>query len=452
LHLWRRVSAAHTEMADKRRIVILTYGSRGDVEPFVALGVGLQTAGHAVRLAGPAPFAPLVESHGLEFAPIEGNPDELAQAFADRAGLSWPRMVAKMIQHVLPLAQAAFRTVETAARDADLIVHSFLMTDAGHSLARSRGVPDISAQFFPVFLPTSAFSAVALPDLPLGGAYRRATHALNNAMFRYGARLLYGRVRASTPDLPDLAPWPFRNPLVAGTPILFAYSPQVLPRPSEWPSSAHVTGYWQLAPRSGWAPPAALVRFLESGPPPVYFGPGSIRTEKLMDLLRTVVASARACGQRIFLGVSSDVLAGELGGADVFATEGVPHAWLFPRMRYILHHGGAGTTGAAAAAGVPSTAIPFSADQAFWARQIHRLGVGPAAPPARRLTLSRLEAILNEALANPDYQRHAEILGKNIRQEDGVAFAMQVIHAQLGARNGHSSNQPESVAPPPLLV
>jgi sterol 3beta-glucosyltransferase len=165
-----------------------------------------------------------------------------------------------------------------------------------------------------------------------------------------------------------------------------------------------------------------------------------MRTENLLNLLRTVVASARACGQRVFLGVSSEVLGGELRGADVFAMEGVPHAWLFPRMRYILHHGGAGTTGAAAAAGVPSTAIPFSADQAFWARQIHRLGVGPAAPPARHLTRGHLEAILNDALANPAYQRRAKILGENIRKEDGVASAMRVIHGQLGTWKGNSLN------------
>jgi len=95
---------------------------------------------------------------------------------------------------------------------------------------------------------------------------------------------------------------------------------------------------------------------------------------------------------------------------------------------------------AATAAGVPSTAIPFSADQAFWARQIHRLGVGPAAPPARRLTRGRLDAILNDALHNSAYERQAEILGENIRQEDGVAFAMRVIHAQLGAQKGQPSN------------
>jgi sterol 3beta-glucosyltransferase len=421
-------------MGEKIRIAMLTYGTRGDVEPFIALGVGLQKAGYSVRLAGPAPFAPLVEFHGLEFEPIEGSPDDLAQAFADRAGLSWPRMIVRMIQHVLPLAEAALHSVERAAHDADLIVHSFLMTDAGHTLARSRGVPDVSAQFFPVFLPTSAFSAVGLPDLPLGALYRRATHALNTAVFRHGSRLLYRRVRAAASDLPDLAPWPFRGTDGDATPILFAYSPHMLARPPEWPSWAHVTGYWQLPPHVSWAPPDALVHFLESGPAPIYFGPGSVCTVKLRRLLRTMVTSVRTHGQRVVLGVSPQALDAELEGADVFAAEGIPHHWLFPRMRYILHHGGAGTTGAAARAGVPSTAIPFSADQAFWARQIYRLGVGPAAPPVRHLTRNALEATLQEALANPAYARRARVLGEKLRQEDGVASALQVIHAQLWIR------------------
>jgi sterol 3beta-glucosyltransferase len=434
------MSAVPQEQSGNRRIVILTYGSRGDVEPFVALGAGLRNTGHTVRLVGPAPFAPLVEAHGLEFIPIEGNPDQLAQAFADRAGLSWPRMIVSMIRHVLPLAEATFHTVERATRDADLIVHSFLMTDAGHTLARLRRVPDISAQFFPVFLPTSAFAAVALPDLPLGGLYRRGTHALNTAMFHYGSRLLYRIVRASAPDLPGLAPWLLRKPVGEGTSILFAYSSQILPRPPEWPSYAHVTGYWQLPPPANWTPADELVHFLASGPPPVYFGPGSMRTENFPNMLRTVVASVRACGQRVLLGVSPQVIEGNLKGADVFAAEGVPHAWLFPRMRYILHHGGAGTTGAAAAAGVPSTAIPFSADQAFWARRIHRLGIGPAAPPARHLSRGQLEAIVMEALANPAYQRRAEILGENIRKEHGIASAIHVIHGHLGIKDYHVLN------------
>jgi sterol 3beta-glucosyltransferase len=424
-------SATAIALTEGRRIAILTYGSRGDVEPFVALGAGLRNAGHFVRLAGPTPFAPLVEGHGIEFVPIEGDPDALTRGLADQVGLSWLRMVAKMIQHVLPLAEAAFQTVEIAARGVDLIIHSFLMTDAGHTLACLQGIPDISAQFFPVFLSTSAFPAVALPDLPLGGAYRRATHALNSAMFRIGARLLYCRVRASAPSLPNLAPWPFAASARSATPILFAFSPHILPRPADWPSYACVTGFWQLPIPQGWAPPQSLVRFLADGPPPVFFGVGSMTTNNMRSLLRTVVASTRACGQRLVLGVPPELLEGELQGKDVFTAQGVPHAWLFPRMRYILHHGGAGTTGAAAAAGIPSTAIPFSADQAFWARQIHRLGFGPAAPPARRLTRERLAAIINDGLTNPRYKLRAQLLGQKVAEEDGVASAIQQIHELL---------------------
>ena len=184
-------------------------------------------------------------------------------------------MIARMIQHVLPLAASVFRTLERGTRDADLIIHSFLMTDAGHTLARQRGVPDVPSQLFPVFLPSSTTPAVAFPDLPLGAVYRRVTHALTASAFRIGGRLLYRKVRASAPDLPDLAPWPFGNTKGVTTPILLAYSPHVLPRPADWPVQAHVTGYWQLNPPQGWVPPEPLLRFLNSGPPPIYFGSGA---------------------------------------------------------------------------------------------------------------------------------------------------------------------------------
>jgi sterol 3beta-glucosyltransferase len=165
-----------------------------------------------------------------------------------------------------------------------------------------------------------------------------------------------------------------------------------------------------------------------------------MRTENLQNLVRIVVASARAYGQRVLLGAPAEAVAGECSGSDVFAAQGVPHAWLFPRMRYILHHGGAGTTGAAAAAGVPSTATAFSADQAFWARQIHRLGLGPAAPPARQLTRDGLDGILKDALANPAYQQRARAIGENIREKDGVKSAIQIIERRLSTWEGHSSS------------
>jgi UDP:flavonoid glycosyltransferase YjiC (YdhE family) len=141
-------------------IVLLTYGSRGDVEPFVALGRGFRQAGHRVRLAAPEPFAPLAHAHGLEWAGLPGDPRRLVQELVDRAGKSWPRMIRAVSRFVLPLAVQVLEQVRAACAGADAIVHPFLLTTAGHEAAKALGVPDFSAQFFPVFAPT-ARSAMA---------------------------------------------------------------------------------------------------------------------------------------------------------------------------------------------------------------------------------------------------------------------------------------------------
>lgn len=418
--------------ASRGRVAILTYGSRGDVEPFVALGHELRLAGHPVRIAAPGAFRSFVEGWGLEFVPIPGDPDELGHAFAERAGLSLPRMVASMIRHVLPIAGAALRSVQEAAGGADLIVHSFLMTDAGRTLARQQGVPDVSAQFFPIFVPTATFPAVAAPDLPFGGLYRRSTHVLNTAIFRYGGRLLYRRLRSTSPGLPELARWPFSGPASERPPILFAYSPSLLPPPPDWPPNATVTGYWRLPLPPAWSPPESLDRFLKSGPPPVYFGPGSMRSEAIHRLVPMLIDAAASCGLRVVVGGSAEAIGRDFASDQVIRVEGIPHQWLFPRMRYILHHGGAGTTGSAAAAGIPSSAIAFSADQAFWARRIARLGLGPGAPPAKTVTHADLGRLLEAVLKDSSYEQRARVMGEAIRKENGAGAALAVIEACLG--------------------
>lgn len=432
------------------RISLLTYGSRGDVEPFLALGVGLQQQGYAVRLAAPASFAPLIASYPLEFVPIEGDPDELAQAFADRAGLSWWRMIREMTQHVLPLAQRAFTAVLQATEDADLIVHSFLMTDAGHSLAQQKGIPDLSAQLFPVFLPTRCFPAVGFPPLPFqSGWLNWSMHTLNTAMFRDGARLLYRRIWKSLPESPrkgqlrHLAAWPFPSRSGFQTPILFAYSPNLLPKPADWPDYAHVTGYWQLPLSPGWQPPAPVARFLQDGPSPVYFGPGSMRTDRLQELLHMMIGALRHNGQRIFLGMPPELVPPALAGPDLYAASGLPHAWLFPQMRFILHHGGAGTTGAALTAGVPNSALPFSADQSFWQQQLVQRGLGPAFPSAHKASRPRLEQAFHQALHDPSYAGCAARLGAQVRQEHGVQAAVQIIQRIIGDQSSSGQTVPQ---------
>jgi sterol 3beta-glucosyltransferase len=418
-------------------VTLLTYGSRGDVEPFVALGVGLSRAGHGVRLVAPAVFQEFANAHGLGFAGLPGDPDQLVQGLVAEAGQRWWRMVRVMSRHVLPLAAEVMAAVRAACRETEacrgrrVIVHSFLMTQAGYQVARELDVPDVSAQFFPVFASTTAFPGVVFPDLPLGGAYRRLTHAVVTQTFHRGGRLLYRRVRRDHPDLPALVGWPFDGRGPRWTPILFAFSPSVVARPHDWGPDVHVTGYWFLEPEAGWEPPPALSRFLEAGPPPVYVGFGSIVARDSRELAEIALQALARAGQR---GVLSPGRAGlevaDLPG-DVYLLETAPHAWLFPRMAAVVHHGGAGTVGAGLRAGVPNVVVPFTSDQPFWGRRVTALGAGPEPIPARRLTADALASAIARAAGDEAMRARAQALGERLRSEDGVGRAIALLQGYL---------------------
>ena len=425
------ISPPEEHTRDKKRIVLLTYGSRGDVEPFVALGMRLIHEGFSVRLIAPQPFKSLTETTGIEFICIDSDPDELGQMFANRAGGNWFKMIKSMADHVMPIAKNVFETIIQFTHDADLIIHSFMMTDAGHTIAQQKGIPDISAQFFPVFLATKEFPAVALPDLPLGETYRFTMHKINTFMFRHSARFMYHKLQKSTPELPDLAPWPFSGVVEKQPPIVFAYSRHVLPKPNDWPANAHVSGYWQLPISNNWSAPKELIEFLQQENQPIFFGPGSMQSKRSNVLLEMVIRAARNHDKRVVLGVSVDDVPNRLKGEDIICVKGVPYHWLFPRMRYVIHHGGAGTSGTAVTAGVPNSAIPFSVDQTFWAKRLVQLGVGPGAPPIKKITVDTLEKMILDATENSEYSRQAKILAEKISQEDGINTTINIIKILL---------------------
>jgi sterol 3beta-glucosyltransferase len=155
-----------------------------------------------------------------------------------------------------------------------------------------------------------------------------------------------------------------------------------------------------------------------------------MRTQRMKDLARMAVEAMLATGQRGVLGVPGEAM-DDLPADRFRVVEGIPHSWLLPRMRMVIHHGGAGTTGAALRAGVPSVATPFTADQAFWARRIRRLGVGPAPVPAQRLTSSRIAAIIDQSLRDERFGERAADLGRILQSEDGVASALEAIGLAL---------------------
>jgi sterol 3beta-glucosyltransferase len=190
-----------------------------------------------------------------------------------------------------------------------------------------------------------------------------------------------------------------------------------------------VTGYWFLDDAPGWVP-GELVDFLRSGPPPLLVGFGSTpfpEPERATDLVVRALTSAR---QRcVVVSGGSGLATGRLTD-DILGIDFVPHDWVLPQVCAVVHHGGAGVTGAAIRAGLPSVVVPVFADQPFWAQRVFELGVGPPPIPARKLTADALASAVR-LTTSPGMRRRAAALGARVRAENGVARAVEAIHHQL---------------------
>jgi UDP:flavonoid glycosyltransferase YjiC (YdhE family) len=210
-------------------------------------------------------------------------------------------------------------------------------------------------------------------------------------------------------------------------PVLYGFSPSVIPAPGDWKADIHVTGYWTLESSEEWAPPRELTNFLDEGLPPVYIGFGSMSNRQPEETANLVTKALEICGKRAIL-LSGW---GGLQKADlpdtILMLDSVPHTWLFPRLSCVVHHGGAGTTGAGLRAGVPSIIVPFFGDQPFWGKRVAELGVGPAPIPRKQLTATRLAAAIQEAVSDTPIRQQAADLGRKIQAEDGISNAVEII-------------------------
>ena len=411
------------------KITLLTYGSQGDLEPFVALGQRLCQAGHTVRLAGPETYQSRFELGSIEYIPLPGNPASLVQDLADQAGTNRYRIISIMSRFVVPLAVQVFDQAKAACQGADLIIHSFLLTSAGMSLGEELEIPTISAQLFPVFSPTNEFPAPTFPDLRLGPIYRTLTHQMVSGIFKWGSRFLYQRVRVKNPQLSELRRWIPGDQAEGAIPILYGFSSQVVLRPRDWEDNAHITGYWLLDPQLERSPPQEAVDFLSSGTPPITVALGSTRTDRLKDINQKIIKALSACEQR---GI---IIADQLNTArinpNILQLGYAPYRWLFNRSAAVIHHGGAGTTARGLMAGLPNIILPFTSDQPFWARRVHTLGTGPKPIPARRLTTLALIEAVQEALTDQTLRAKANQIGRQLRKEDGVSRALKIIEDYL---------------------
>ncbi len=410
------------------KLTLLALGSRGDVQPLLALALGLRAAGHNVCVATHGIFAPLLSGLGLGFAPVQSNPKELLESASGQAARSTGSNPLSSLRHFAAAINAAI--VESGAeclaacRGADVILYGGAAWHVGPLIAEALHLPVIGTYLQP-FHRTRAYPGYASPTARnLGGLLNELTFVLDETMFWLPVRSAVNRLREQVLGLPPIPRRVNSNRHWQQHEfVLYGFSPAVVPGLQGLGDRVRVTGYWFLDRPATWQPPAELVAFLQAGPPPVYVGFGSMGRQVDAPILE---ALAR-CGQRGLIGAGwSRAGQGDLPES-VFEVADVPHDWLFPQMAAVVRHGGAGTTAAGLRAGVPSVIVPFMVDQPFWGQRVADLGAGPEPIPQGRLTAERLAAAIGRAVGDAGMRRRAREVSERIRAEDGVARAVQAV-------------------------
>lgn len=408
-------------------ITIIALGSQGDVQPFVALGVGLVRAGHRVQLATFENFANLVTQSGLEFHRVKGNAQSLVagmgMADAGNNPIKMLRTIKQSFGGIIDDYIDAFSASELL--ETDLIINQLPGGLFGADVAEKAGVPHVMAAVIPQ-VPTGDFPFPLFPQISLSPLTNRLTYRGAAALFWRTFYPAVTRFREKL-GLPHASYATVANRAEAQrTPVINGFSPAVIPRPADWGAHIHITGYWTLA-EPDWAPPEALTTFLEAGDAPVFVGFGSMPVADPAALTETILAGLRLAGVRGILSAGWAGLKSDTLPETVFSIGYTPYEWLFPRMAAVVHHGGSGTTGLAARAGVPALVVPFGADQFFWGKRLAKLGVAPNPISVKKLKPDTLASAIQRMRTDTAMRQKAAVLGEKIRAEDGLARAVELI-------------------------
>lgn len=410
-------------------ILIFTFGSRGDVQPYVALGAALRAHGHAVTVSTGQGFDEMIESHGLASAPASIDFRQIIKSQEMQAALRSVSGKFKAMRAFKGLVRQQFEDMWDIARDLrpDIIIYHPKASVALH-IAEALSVIAIPTTLQPMFVPTGDFPAPVLPFRDLGQVGNRLTHSFLNWVSAKGQAWLIGKWRQERLGLAPKGQRSFfegYDPQGREVPRLHGYSTQLVTKPHEWTEREHITGYWFLKPR-GWQPPEALAQFFQAEPPPIYVGFGSMPAEDAKKQTQIVIDALRKSCQRGLLATGWGGLAEVANSDAIHVLDAAPHDWLFPRCAAVVHHGGAGTTHEGLRWGRPTIICPLAVDQPYWGRRVMEIGAGPKPIPQKHLNSEDLAAAL-EAVKDPVMIARAEKLGVAMRAEGGADEAARVV-------------------------
>ncbi|OJJ08353.1 hypothetical protein ASPVEDRAFT_393860 [Aspergillus versicolor CBS 583.65] len=435
-------SLENTSCKLQLNIVIQVVGSRGDVQPFIALGNELQLHGHRVRLATHGVFESFVRDSGLEFYPIGGDPSELMAYMVKNPGLI-PQMQSLQggdIQRKRAMVAEMLQGCWNSCISDDPVTRTPFVADAiianppsfAHvHCAQALSIP-LHLMFTMPWTSTRAFPH-PLANLKYSTTEPKMANHLSYGIVEWMTWQGLGDIINRWRDSLDLEPIPTtEGPGLTETlkvPFTYCWSPSLAPKPSDWKSNIDVCGFFFRSPPS-YTPPAELDSFLRNGSTPVYIGFGSIVIDDPAAMTTIIVNAVKSLGIRAIVSRGWSNLGEPSSNDQIFYLGDCPHEWLFQHVAAVVHHGGAGTTACGLRFGKSTTIIPFFGDQLFWGEMVASRGLGPKPIPYKSLTTHKLADAIRFCL-QPTAQSAARDVAKRMSHENGVSAAVASFHRNL---------------------
>ncbi len=401
------------------KIIIPTIGSRGDIQPYIALAFGLKQAGHTVTLATHPAMRGLVESYDVPFAPIGPDIDIGVETAKIRGHApNWIIGFMRVMNFAFSMVEASHAELLELCRPADLIVLSH--TASGSMEADILKKPTVSVtlmtQAIPVNDPKESIVKRSLMKVAGAGMGLMMTRPLNQIRKRIG--------------LPPMGPTGITSPTLNLIPL----SPRIFPPHPLWEARHRMTGYWFARSPQAFIPPADLLAFLEAGSPPVVISLGAMALSgaDALEAAQISLAALQNAGVRAVIQGWDEPMKALSIPETVFHAGSIPHDWLLGCASGMVHHGGFGTTAASYRAGIPALVIPHIIDQFIWGQKTAELGVGPQPIGRGKLNVENMTAALRQ-MQTPEMRSKAAALGEAIRSEpDGVETAVTLIEQTFG--------------------
>jgi sterol 3beta-glucosyltransferase len=429
------------------KIAITTVGTRGDLQPYIALGVGLKEAGHEVLIVSSKNEEMFVKNYGLDFFSLNVDIQKLMDGDEVQEMSKGNNPFKFILSHLKGSKKLKRLMVETqaeiwtACQTADIIIFHPGMP-LGFFIAQEKKLISVMANPFPV-IATRDYPAILFYTSPrLGRLFNNITHLIfekvfwslsKSAVVEFWSKSVKSKMNFSTS--------PVRQQIESGMPLINGYSNLFFNQSKNWQSNIHTTGNWFVEKEPNFIPSIELTNFIEYGEQPIYIGFGSMKELDTFKTTLSIIKNAlEITKQRAVVGLGwSKLTFNESIPDNIFLIESIPHSWLFPKMKTVIHHGGAGTTATGLRAGKPTIIIPHNADQPAWGQRVFELGVGSKPIKKTNLTADSLASAIYFT-QQQNIILNADKLGQELRKENGVTNAVKIINDYIKTKKTASAN------------